>query len=692
MVLVRDVKQFSSMPVRGLDRQIIWQFNQMNPGLLASIEDLNINKGDGLLPFCQLAVKNALARFLKDYGKPLTVNNAYRSVVAQTVFWNNRHSVSTLVGPPGRSDHQNGASIDIDEWPQVRDLLIRYGWKWTYGRQDPMHFDWTQGIQFIKDDTIKAFQALWNLANPNGEKLTVDGIIGDLDTSKTFRFINYSPAEGFADLPYPRTLMVTTPVQMGKDVGQLQLALRKAGMKLDVADQQFGPTTEQAVKEFQAANSLTPDGIISAEGETRKALQPFLDQFPIPVPNIPIAQTLKLGSSGADVVKLQQQLQKLGFDVGTPDGKFGGKTEIAVKAFQKSRGLKDDGIAGSQTIAALFADNPTPNPTPTPTPTPTPKPTPTPTPKPTPTPTPNSLITQTLKLGSSGSDVLALQQQLKKLGFDVGTPDGKFGGKTEIAVKAFQKSRGLKDDGVAGSQTIAALFSNPTNTNPPKPPTTQPPIGIDISSNNPPVNWANVKKSGVAFAIIKASEGGDWVDPKFTTNWQGLKQAGLIGGAYHFFRPLRPPAMQVNNFLTVVKNSLQVTDLPPVVDVEAWPPSVGDQWRQLNLSQRINAVKQWLILMDKETKRRPIIYTSPSFWKDYMGDSQALASYPLWLAHYTDSPQPTVPAKNWGGNGYTIWQYTESGTVGGVTGKVDKNRFKGTFDQLVAFSKGTDIA
>ncbi|HBK62524.1 MAG TPA: hypothetical protein DD000_03100, partial [Cyanobacteria bacterium UBA11166] len=150
MVLVKDIKEFRSMPVRGLDRQVIWQFNQMNPGLLVSIDELNINKGDGLLPFCQAAVRDALANFLKSYGKPITVNNAYRSVIAQTVFWNNRNLAGGMVGQPGKSDHQNGASIDIEEWPQVKDLLVKNGWQWTYGSRDSMHFDWTKGIEFIK--------------------------------------------------------------------------------------------------------------------------------------------------------------------------------------------------------------------------------------------------------------------------------------------------------------------------------------------------------------------------------------------------------------------------------------------------------------------------------------------------------------------------------------------------------------
>ena len=55
--------------------------------LLVSIEDLNIKPRDGLFPYVQPSVKKALEIFLKDYGKPLTINNAYHSVVAQTVLY-----------------------------------------------------------------------------------------------------------------------------------------------------------------------------------------------------------------------------------------------------------------------------------------------------------------------------------------------------------------------------------------------------------------------------------------------------------------------------------------------------------------------------------------------------------------------------------------------------------------------------
>jgi len=62
---------------------------------------------------------------------------------------------------------------------------------------------------------------------------------------------------------------------------------------------------------------------------------------------------LKKGSSGPEVVKLQKRLEELGFTPGVIDGVFGPATEVAVKAFQNSKGLAVDGIAGPLTQRAL---------------------------------------------------------------------------------------------------------------------------------------------------------------------------------------------------------------------------------------------------------------------------------------------------------------------------------------------------
>ncbi|MFP2905004.1 peptidoglycan-binding protein [Pyxidicoccus sp. 3LFB2] len=133
--------------------------------------------------------------------------------------------------------------------------------------------------------------------------------------------------------------------------------------------------------------------------------------------------TLREGSKGAAVVTLQNKLKAAGFNPGAADGAFGPKTETAVKAFQRARGLTADGIVGPKTWSALN------------------------------TPASSGGSGPTLREGARGEPVRALQNRLNQLGFNAGTADGAFGPKTEAAVKAFQRAKGLTADGVVGPKT-----------------------------------------------------------------------------------------------------------------------------------------------------------------------------------------------------------------------------------------------
>ncbi len=95
--------------------------------------------------------------------------------------------------------------------------------------------------------------------------------------------------------------------------------------------------------------------------------------------------------------------------------------------------------------------------------------------------------------------------------------------------------------------------------------------GVDVSKYQGNVNWDAVHEGGVKFAYIKATEGGDRIDPNFVRNWQGAKAAGLPRGAYHFVYWCRP---WQDNMAWFEKNVPPERDaLPPVLDVEATPDS-----------------------------------------------------------------------------------------------------------------------
>lgn len=202
--------------------------------------------------------------------------------------------------------------------------------------------------------------------------------------------------------------------------------------------------------------------------------------------------------------------------------------------------------------------------------------------------------------------------------------------------------------------------------------------GIDVSRYQRDVDWPVVKEAGISFAIAKASES-TFMDPKFTRNWPGMKQAGILRGAYHFFRPSQDPLKQADFFAKTLE--ADPGEIPPVLDVE------GDDG--LTNVSLIRSVEACLTRIEQRLNRRPMIYTRAGFWNQKLWDRPGhypdwAPGYKLWVAHYTTAPKPLLP-KSW--TNWDIWQYTETGTVNGVTsGKVDRNRFNGTEADLLVWA------
>ena len=140
-----------------------------------------------------------------------------------------------------------------------------------------------------------------------------------------------------------------------------------------------------------------------------------------------LGATLRVGSSGPEVTKLQQALRQQGyFTYKTNTGYYGTITRDAVARLQRDWGLQVDGIAGSQTQSALYGAS-------------------------------GSADRSILKYGMSGSDVAELQSKLKTLGFFYGSIGGNYLTLTRNAVVAFQQAKGLYADGIAGPVTLNAV-------------------------------------------------------------------------------------------------------------------------------------------------------------------------------------------------------------------------------------------
>lgn len=212
-------------------------------------------------------------------------------------------------------------------------------------------------------------------------------------------------------------------------------------------------------------------------------------------------------------------------------------------------------------------------------------------------------------------------------------------------------------------------------------PATYPVHGIDLSRFQTQVEWSTARANGVSFAYIKATEGADRVDPMFEDHWRGASTAGVLRGAYHFFYHCGPAAEQARWFIANVPRTAGM--LPPVLDLEWTPTSPTCRIRRDGAVIRAEA-KVFLDALEAHYGQRPIVYTSIDFFQD--NDLSKLQGTEFWLRSVAAHPGDLYNGQAW-----TFWQYTSSGTVPGVAGRVDINTFAGSkqaWDQWLAARRG----
>jgi peptidoglycan hydrolase-like protein with peptidoglycan-binding domain len=324
---------------------------------------------------------------------------------------------------------------------------------------DPGPIDGVAGAS-TKNAIIRAQQAFG---------LTVDGVAGSqtisaLENGGTNLSSKTEAAPTQATLPSSSTVM------------NLQKLLADRGFYNGAVDGVMGNQTRAAIVAAQRAYNLTVDGV--AGSQTLAALESDGNKGVVSSSSNTSSSTTSNSSTSTttstvrstEVANLQELLKKRGFYTGSADGLMGPKTRLAITEAQKNYGLAIDGIAGPQTIAALesgsssgsskvnIADNKTEN--------------------------KNGDVSATSD--PTDKSLLALQELLAKRGFYNGAIDGIKGARTSAAIVAAQRAYGLTPDGIAGSQTLAALEKDAVKVAIAKPsnsPTNSP-------SNNPSANQA----------------------------------------------------------------------------------------------------------------------------------------------------------------------------------------------------------
>ena len=198
--------------------------------------------------------------------------------------------------------------------------------------------------------------------------------------------------------------------------------------------------------------------------------------------------------------------------------------------------------------------------------------------------------------------------------------------------------------------------------------------GIDIARYQSNVDFRTTYASGIHFTFMKATEGKDYIDPSFHSNWRRAREAGIPRGAYHFMTWCSLASEQAAWFIANVPSDPDA--LPPVLDLE-WNNHSSCQ-KKPNRTDALEKVRVMLAAMEAHTGKLPIIYTDMNFHRDVLEGEYFPNAF--WLRSTAAEPHERYRNRPW-----TFWQWTQTGVVRGVREEVDRNAFYGDQNDWINF-------
>ena len=181
--------------------------------------------------------------------------------------------------------------------------------------------------------------------------------------------------------------------------------------------------------------------------------------------------------------------------------------------------------------------------------------------------------------------------------------------------------------------------------------------GIDISAHNGEIDFDRVREAGYSFVWVKASEGETFRDSRFAANIEAADSAGLRTGAYHYFRFDCDGLLQAMNLTQALDGRM-----PPMgiaIDVEEEGNATG-------IPTDVIVARLGVMLDYLNLRGYPVtLYSNKDGYYEYLAEE--FSDYPLWICSFTND-NPIEDAPQW-----TFWQYSHSGRVPGIEGKVDEN-------------------
>lgn len=200
-------------------------------------------------------------------------------------------------------------------------------------------------------------------------------------------------------------------------------------------------------------------------------------------------------------------------------------------------------------------------------------------------------------------------------------------------------------------------------------PAKYPVTGIDISSHNDIRDLKAAKEDGVEFVWIKASEGANFRDKKFSENHRLAGEAALKRGAYHFFRFDRDGIEQALNLMGAIGDKELEMGIAIDVEKSCNPDGIAEE----EVTEKLLSMIDYLKLRGYGVT----LYCNKNDYYSYM--SEDFPGSALWICSFSSNP---IEAE------WRFWQFSHSGSVAGINGKVDLNVFGGSREEWDAFIAG----
>lgn len=191
-------------------------------------------------------------------------------------------------------------------------------------------------------------------------------------------------------------------------------------------------------------------------------------------------------------------------------------------------------------------------------------------------------------------------------------------------------------------------------------------IGMDVSSHQGDIDWQKAAADGISFAMIRVGYRGYEsgllnLDDHFVQNIEDASAAGLQVGVYFFSQAMNAEEAEEEAAYVLQAIAPYTITCPVVYDMEY--ASDHDRILSMNATEKTETASAFCQKI-KEAGYTPMIYGSES-WMTSEINLSSLADYEFWVASYT-STMDYIYA-------YSMWQFTEKGTVDGISGNVDLN-------------------